>query len=275
MPLPDRLQDPPSRAVVEALRARMHRGGWSKADLFVIPSPGGGPPIVIKDFSRKSVIVRWLGRFQIGRECAAYASLDGVEGTPIWHGRVDAHALALERLEGTLLQRHRKGERRRELLAELRSILDAIHACGIVHNDLRGKDNAFVRTDGRLVLLDFAGAFLFRPGSMWHRLLFRRLVRVDEAAYLKWKRILDPESMTAEEERSEVRPLRRSPSTQARTEAVVTLESRAPIRQRRVDRPTAGTDPRAHGFDVLSRTLLGSRVQRARQHPALWRRSAG
>ena len=58
-----------------------------------------------------------------------------------------------------------------------------------------------MRADGRIVLIDFAGALRFRSGGFLHRLLFRRLARVDEAAYLKWKKILAPQSLTPEEER--------------------------------------------------------------------------
>lgn len=200
MPSSPRAHDLPTRAFVEGARSEfLHRGSWSKADLLRVETLDG--PIVLKDFSRKRFMIRWIGSFQIARECRAYLALQGLEGIATWLGRIDPHALALEHLDGTLLQRHRKSDRRRELLAELRCVLDAIHERGVIHNDLRGKDNAFVRSDGRLVLLDFAGAFLFRPGSFWHRLAFRRLVRVDEAAYLKWKTILDPEAITPEEER--------------------------------------------------------------------------
>jgi RIO-like serine/threonine protein kinase len=99
------------------------------------------------------------------------------------------------------LRKFRKRGGKKELLAALRETLDRIHERGVIHNDLRGKDNTLVRADGRVVLIDFAGAFRFRPGGTAHRLLFRRLSRVDEAAYLKWKRILDPQSLTPEEEK--------------------------------------------------------------------------
>ena len=87
------------------------------------------------------------------------------------------------------------------LLDQIRGVLDAVHARGVIHNDLRGQDNTLVRPDGRVVLIDFAGAFRFRAGSTWHRLLFRRLSQVDRAAYLKWKRTIRPEAITPEEER--------------------------------------------------------------------------
>jgi len=177
----------------------VHRGSWSKADIYEIETQDG--PVVVKDFSAKPLPVRWIGRLQISRECAAYRALAGVPGIVRWLGRVDAHALVLERLEGAPLRKFRKRGGRQELLAALRTILERVHERGVIHNDLRGKDNTMVRADGRVVLIDFAGAFLFRKGGFWYRHLFARLARVDEAAYLKWKKILDPASLTPEEKR--------------------------------------------------------------------------
>lgn len=190
----------PTRASIEASpRSDIHRGSWSKADIYLVETAAG--PIVVKDFAAKAAPIRWFGRLQMSRECAAYRALRGVSGIASWYGRIDSHAMAMERLEGIPLRKYRKDDARQELLASLRTILDEVHRRGVIHNDLRGSDNTLVRSDGRVVLIDFAGAFMFRPGSFWHRLLFRRLSRVDEAAYLKWKRILDPDALTPEEER--------------------------------------------------------------------------
>jgi serine/threonine protein kinase len=191
---------PLEREVLEASRGEfLHRGAWSKADIYLARAHGAA--FVVKDFAAKSFPIRWLGRLQVSRECRAYAALDGIPGVARFLGRIDAHALALERVDGTPLRKFRKRGGRKELLETLRDILDRIHERGVIHNDLRGKDNTLVRSDGRVVLIDFAGAFRFTPGGTLHRLLFRRLSRVDEAAYLKWKRILDPQSLTPEEEK--------------------------------------------------------------------------
>jgi len=191
---------PPTRSAVERGRSEyLLKGSWSKADVYVAAVAGG--VLVVKDFAAKSPIVRWLGRIQISRECAAYAAVDGVGGVARWLGRIDAHALALERLEATPVRQIRKSVRPDDLLEQIRSTLDAIHERGVVHNDLRGQDNTLVRPDGRVVLIDFAGALCFRPGSFWHRLMFRRLSKVDEAAYLKWKEALRPGALTPEEQR--------------------------------------------------------------------------
>lgn len=190
----------PTRAnVLGGRREEILRGRWSKADVYRVHTPDG--TIVVKDFAAKSFLVRLLGRFQVSRECAAYGALRGVSGVVTWLGRIDAHALALESVIGTPIRELSRSERRDDLLDRLRAVLEAIHQRGVIHNDLRGQDNTLVRSDGSIVLLDFAGAFVFRPGSFWHRHLFGRLKQVDEAAYLKWKRKLKPGDLTAEEER--------------------------------------------------------------------------
>src|SRR5262245_23908600 len=95
---------PLTRPALDAARREdLHRGSWTKADLYVVATDRG--PVVIKDFSRKSAPVRWIGRLQVARECATYRVLEGVEGIARWLGRVDAHALALERLEGEPLRK--------------------------------------------------------------------------------------------------------------------------------------------------------------------------
>jgi len=116
-------------------------------------------------------------------------------------GRIDAHALAIERIDGerlAFLAPDPVSAPRR--VSELRRILDAIHARGVVHNDLRGRENVLVRRDGSLAVLDFAGSIRLRPGGLAHRLFFSRLTLADEAAFLKWKGIIAPGTYTREDE---------------------------------------------------------------------------
>ena len=50
----------PTREAVEASRGEfLHRGAWSKADIYL--AQPGGATIVVKDFARKSLPIRWLG----------------------------------------------------------------------------------------------------------------------------------------------------------------------------------------------------------------------
>lgn len=175
------------------------RGGPTKADLLLVPHGDG--TVVVKDFAAKNPLIRLWGRIQIHREAAAYEKLRGVAGLPAFHGRLDAHALALQYLEGKGLQACRRRPQRRTYFRSLESTMRAMHARGVVHNDLRGRDNVIVTHDtDRVFLLDLGGAVRLPPGTLRHRLLFGWLSKVDRAALLKWKGMLLPEEFTAEEE---------------------------------------------------------------------------
>jgi len=167
--------------------------------VLVVAVPGGS--VIVKDFAGRGRWVRRLGRLQIRREVAAYRWLLGVPGIPAFVGRVDPLALAIERIDGERLAfaalLPEDGPRH---VAELRTILDAIHARGVVHNDLRGRENVLLRRDGGLAVVDFASALRLRPGGIAHRLFFRRLVLADEAAFLKWKGLIAPGTYTPADE---------------------------------------------------------------------------
>lgn len=156
---------------------------------------------MVKDFAGKGLWGRTIGRIQIGRETRGYRWLGDWPGVPRFLGRIDALALALERVDGRQLafarDRHPEG---REILSRLREWIDGLHAKGLAHLDLRGRENVLLRPDGRLVVVDLAGAVRLRPGGLLHALFFRFLAITDEAAYLKWKQLLDPERLTDEEQ---------------------------------------------------------------------------
>lgn len=171
----------------------------AKADVLVIDVDDGS--VVVKDFASRSGWIRRLGRLQIRREVAAYLWLQGVEGVPVFVGRVDAFALAIERIDGERLAfAALRPKDRPQIVAKLRLILDDIHARGVTHNDLRGRENVLLRRDGRLSVIDFAGSLRLRPNGLLHRLFFRFLAVADEAAFLKWKGMIDPGSITRRDE---------------------------------------------------------------------------
>jgi hypothetical protein len=180
--------------------ATLVRGRGFKADLVVVDLGEG--PIVVKDFAARAWWARVLGRLQIAREASAYGWVGRMQGLPAFLGRVDALALALEKVEGEQLafaaNRFTDGERHVARLAEL---VERLHASGVYHQDLRGRENVLVRPDGELYLLDLAGAVRLRPGGLGHRILGPLLALSDRSAFLKWKSLLTPGRFTPEEER--------------------------------------------------------------------------
>lgn len=171
------------------------KGTVSKADLLLVDVGDGR--VLVKDFAAKPGWSRLSGRIQTFREAAAYRWLEGVEGIPRFLGRIDAHALAIEWIDGEQLGvAPNRFENVGGILERLRELVARIHARGVTHNDLRSRENVLLRGDGALFLVDFAGALRLRPGGWAHRLLFRAFSSPDRSALLKWKEILAPESIT-------------------------------------------------------------------------------
>jgi hypothetical protein len=180
----------PERELLDSDRCRLFRQGQPrKADLLLFDA--GPTRFIVKDFRRKPWWVRWTGRLLIARESRAYRILGRTEGLPRFAGRVDAHALAVEYVDAVPLafapDRTRDGA---DKLDQLRAIMDRLHRAGVVHGDLRGRDNVLVDRGGRVWVVDLASAFCLRPGGLGHRILFRGLRQIDQAALLKWKRIV-------------------------------------------------------------------------------------
>ncbi|HEX5041867.1 MAG TPA: hypothetical protein VFV75_03115 [Candidatus Polarisedimenticolaceae bacterium] len=172
--------------------------GATKADLRVLERPGGA--VVVKDYGDKPWWTRIWAGWQIARECRAYAFAGPQPFLPRLLGRIDRLALALERIPGEqLADVHVRYPDKPALLSSLRAAIDALHARGIVHLDLRGRENVMVTGEGRIYLLDLGGAVWLRPGGLLHRLFFPWLVAADEAAWIKWKEMLSPGNLDARE----------------------------------------------------------------------------
>lgn len=182
----------------------LKRGSRTKSDLLEVDLGEGA--MIVKDFARKPWWIRWFGRLQISREIRAYTRLRGVAGFPALVGRIDADALAIEKVTGhqlafapdrfTEAETHMRG---------LRGAVDRMHRAGVAHLDLRGRENVLVRDDGEIVIVDLGSAICLRPGGIPHRVFFGFLTMLDESAYLKWKLLLTPDRFT----REEIRFLRR------------------------------------------------------------------
>ena len=176
-----------------------HEGERDKADLLLFERDGES--LIVKDFKCKPAWVRTVGRVMISREVRAYEKLGTMPGIPRFAGRVDSHALAIERIEGTPLafapDRTVDGVGK---LRQLREILDRIHRAGIVHLDLRGRENVILDRRGRIYVVDFASAIWLRPGGWLNRWFFGWLEMMDKAAYLKWKTIVEAGPFTDEEQ---------------------------------------------------------------------------
>jgi hypothetical protein len=86
--------------------------------------------------------------------------------------------------------------------------VDLLHRAGVFHMDLRGRENVLMKTSGDIVLVDLAAAICLRPGGILYRVLRRWISIPDESAFLKWKKMLAPGTLTSEEEEFDRRAAR-------------------------------------------------------------------
>lgn len=164
----------------------LQRGGWGNPDVFLVESANG--PVVVKDYAPRSAWVRWLlGRWITARELRAYRALEGLPAVPRLLGGIDPLAFAVEYRPGTRMSRLLADSISPAFLGELADAIDAMHARGVAHLDLRHRSNVLVDEQGRPVLIDFASAICLRPGSLMARLLMPVLGWLDRRAFEKWR----------------------------------------------------------------------------------------
>jgi len=156
----------------------------------------------VKDYGRKTWIVRAAGALQLAREERAYRALAGLRGVPRFGRRIDRYAIAVEYVEGVRLPKFHKHRPLPHLAAHLAVLLEAVHARGVVHNDIRSRDNILVTPAGRLFLIDFSSALKFRQGGWARRVLMPIFQGNERRALLKWKSAIAPGTMTALERAS-------------------------------------------------------------------------
>ena len=180
---------------------RLHqKGKWGKADILLVETGRG--KAVVKDFGRKILPVRWYGRWQIRREASIYRRLSGIPGVPRYYGRIGKNAMAIEFIQGERISQWKRRELPPALFSRLWGLIEEIHSRGIVHIDLRKRDNILINASGEVFIIDFNASFHFLPGSRRARWLFPALRKIDHFGFLKWKAVLAPGQLSEAEKSS-------------------------------------------------------------------------
>ena len=166
-----------------------------------------GHRAVHKDIGEKPGLMKYtLGSWLMEKEYRIYKRLPGCPGVPRLHGRPDRWSILVEYIEGDTLRRgdprlHDPGFFRR-----LHRLIEAIHARGVVHLDLRHRGNIMITKDGKPYVIDFNGSF-FLGGNLLGRRLMPWLKKVDWFGLLKLKQRITPHLLTTKE-KAELRRFR-------------------------------------------------------------------
>jgi serine/threonine protein kinase len=210
-------------SLAAATRCVLKRGRGIKPDVLLVATPRG--QAVVKDYAPRASWVRgqlgggaglgcWLAR----REQRIYQVLADVDAVPALLGPIDDLAFAVEYRPGEPLSRmlgERLGaESAAGFLRALEASVQAMHQRGVVHLDLRHRDNVLMDEQARPVLVDFAAAMCFRPGSVWDRWFRPTVLVYDRRALDKWRDRLRPGAPPSP--RSTWRRLRRWRATRRR-----------------------------------------------------------
>ena len=147
---------------------------------------GDGEDLVVKSAMGRGPI-RALRQRTLLREYEAYRRMEGVAGVPRCHGLVAGRYLVLEFIRGTAFREATWTDRER-WFAQFLEVLQAIHARGVSHGDLKSKGNIMVTEDEKPCVIDFGTAFVSKPGfhpvNNW---LFEHGRRMDLNAWVKHK----------------------------------------------------------------------------------------
>ena len=141
-----------------AAKEFLTHGAPHKADVYVVDLGEGA--MVVKDFRGRSWWRRLIGRREIAREYRAYSYLGPMPCFPGFLGRIDADALAVEKIDGIDLALVSDAATAREVyLEQLSEAMRRFTDLGFLHLDARSRKNVLVRSDGQVVFIDLAGSF--------------------------------------------------------------------------------------------------------------------
>ncbi|HLF10448.1 MAG TPA: phosphotransferase [Gammaproteobacteria bacterium] len=161
-------------------------GTGYQASVHLYASPVG--EVVVKQ-PHRSLLLGAVWRRLIRREHRVYTRLDGIVGVPRCHGLIDGEYLALEYVPGPSLREHEPALQDRDaFFTKLLSTLQAMHAAGVAHGDLKRKDNVVVAAGEQPYVIDFGIACLrSASGGALNRLVFDTVKQMDYNAWIKLK----------------------------------------------------------------------------------------
>ncbi len=149
-------------------------------------SPWG--EVVVKE-ARADGPLGLLGRRALRHEARVYERLEDVAGTVRCFGLLGARRLVLEHVPSISLREFKAPFADRDrFYARLLATLDALHAAGVAHGDLKRKNNILVGPDEQPYVVDFGIAWRLGPNARaWRRRVFGLVAQMDYNAWMKHK----------------------------------------------------------------------------------------
>lgn len=188
-------REPLDEALRQAIAASPGRTLGSGYQASVHLYSAGGRSVVVKK-PHASLLLGWLWQRLLKREQRVYERLVGIPGVPRSYGLVGDSCLVLEYVPGPSLRAQDAALADREaFFARLLATLEAMHAAGVAHGDLKRKDNVIVAAGETPYLVDFGIAVLRGRSRLANRFVFDTMRQLDYNAWVKLKYRGRPEAL--------------------------------------------------------------------------------
>lgn len=188
------------RDLASAIQRVVHRGRGYQSSVYLIGLDG--EVAAVKDYSAAPrAFRRWVAPLLVRREIAVLKHLQGVPGVPKYFGRIDRLAFTMQYIEGTPIADFKEGELPPQAFETIQRVIDAIHARGVSHGDLKRRSNLILTPGNEIFVVDFAAAVIgeqpLHPLRNW---LQREVARVDDKSVPRLKKFVAPELLTADDQ---------------------------------------------------------------------------
>jgi hypothetical protein len=137
--------------------------------------PGKG--WIEKGYGDAPLLFRLYGRFCLFNEKRALERLKGIGGVPLFLGRLSRDAIKMTRLQGTPLEKFKRGDLTELCFERLREVIDRIHGRGVAHGDLHMR-NILVHEEEPSII-DFSNAYVRGSLPVLDEGFFRLFVQLD------------------------------------------------------------------------------------------------
>jgi len=160
-----------------------------------------GQRAALKDYSKAPPqFRRFVAPILISREVKALRALQSTPGVPHLYKKIDRLAFAMEFIEGTPVADFKEGALDPQVFPRVQKVIDAIHARGVSHCDLKRRSNLIVTPDQEIYLVDFAAAVVGRkPLRFFNNWFQKKMAEIDNKSLSKIKKFASPDLMTSED----------------------------------------------------------------------------
>jgi hypothetical protein len=173
-------------------------GKKKQADVYVVQVDD--KPIVVKDYSKKTIFARWYGSYALWRERRNYEFLQQFDFVPRLICKIDQYAFAIEYVNGPTVAELKGQPDYCFLPGKLESVVLELHRHRFFHLDLRKRGNVMSR-EGQVILIDFASSVRFSRWNPWYWLMRPVFRYVDISAVIKWRSFICPDSLSEKDKR--------------------------------------------------------------------------